>query len=180
MVGSQQDSWSNDPNRPKISHSQYIQEKGHLAGNLIGLILYGTCEDPHLHACLSGLTWLIRFILGIFVAVFLQCMAALFNPFHRRGEPIKWGLVSYTIAMFSVATISAGMSIRNESVAYIDDREFPGIKGVLPPGPLGYRQFTSSKALEVIPTAMFALSNWLADGLLVSSLSDAALTRANG
>ena len=110
------------------------------------------------------------------IVLFLQCMAALFNPGHRRGERIKWGLVSYTAVMFSLATVFTALVLDIQSVSYIDNREFPGAEGVTPPGPLGYRMVSSAEALDIIPGVVFALSNWLADGFLVSSLLNVAFT----
>ena len=99
-------------------------------------------------------------------------MAALFSPVHRRGECVKWGLVSYTVAMFSFATVLTAMKLDIISVSYIDNRKFPGIDGLLSPGPFAYQEFISPDALSIVPYAMFVLCNWLADGFLVSSLSD--------
>ena len=179
MSDPQQKLQSDNPNAPNIPHSLYIAEKGGLAGNFIGSILYGTREGSYLHSRLLVLIAFIPSILGAVIAVFLQCMAALFNPIHRRGEPIKWGLVSYTVVMFSIVTIGAGINLQNQSVSYIDNREFPGIKGMLPPGPLGYQLFTDPEALEIVPNLMLVLNNWLADGFLVSSLFDVAFTHPN-
>ena len=102
-------------------------------------------------------------------------MVALFNPANSRREGIKWGLVAYTVAMFSFATVLTGMALNIESISYIDNREFPGGEG-LSPGPLGYRSSIWSGALTVTPSSMFLLNNWLADGFLVSSLFDTAPT----
>ena len=112
---------------------------------------------------------MLGFLLGVLIVLFFQCMAALFDSANRRGEGIKWGLVSYTMAMFSFATVLTGMQLNIRSISYIDNREFPGVEGVLPPGPLGYQSFIWSGTLTLIPSLMFALNNWLADGLLVGS-----------
>ena len=104
-------------------------------------------------------------------------MAALFNPGHRRGEPVKRGLVSYTVAIFSVVTIQTAMDLDLQSISFIDNREFPG-SDLSPPGPIGYQPFISKEALSIIPNALFTLSNWMADGLLVSSLFDNAFTHS--
>jgi len=109
-------------------------------------------------------------ILGIVILLFFQCIAALLNPVHRRGEGIRWGLVSCTVLMFSVVTVYTATYLNIQSISLIDNREFPGIEGVLPPGPLGYRWFIHSKAIFVIQTAVFLLGGWLADCLMVSSL----------
>ena len=104
-------------------------------------------------------------------------MAALFNPTDRSRENIKWGLVSYTVAMFSFVTVLTGMKLDIQSISYVDHREFPGVAGVLPPGPHGYQWLIYSKPLTVVPDLMFLLNNWLADGLLVSPFFCAAMHR---
>ena len=103
-------------------------------------------------------------------------MAALFSPIHRRGQRIKWGLVSYTAIMFSLVTVQTGISFDISSVFYVDNRELPGVEGVAPPGPLGY-QGSTPLPRSAATVVLFTLSNWLADGLLVSSLFDSASTR---
>ena len=98
-------------------------------------------------------------------------MAALFNPIYRRGEPIKWGILSYTVVMFSLVTVETTMRLRGQSIAYIDNRESPSILGV----PFKYQGPRSdTHALRVILYIIYSLNNWLADGLLVSSLFGAA------
>ena len=129
---------------------------------------------PHLHVWLSVLIVFVRFILGVVVVVAFNCMVALFHPTYRRGEGIKWGLVCYTAAIFSLVTVLTGINLNIRSVCYIDNRDFPGAEGMMPPGPLGYQWFIAPSALNVTPNVMFTLCNWLAEGLLVSSLFDAA------
>ena len=110
--------------------------------------------------------------------LFFQCMAALFDPFYRKGEPVKWGLVSYTVVMFSVATIFTGMNFEITSASYINNRAFPGVEGApIPPGPYGYQLLIAPEAINIVPNVMFNLSDWLAEGLLVSSLFDPLFTR---
>ena len=105
--------------------------------------------------------------------LFFQCMAALLDPVNRRRDGNKWGLVAYTTVMFTFVTVFTGMNLNVQSISFIDNREFPGVEGVLPPGPLGYQFFIYSKALSVVPNLMFLLNNWLADGLLVGPLFNA-------
>ena len=116
-------------------------------------------------------------ILGIVIVLFFKCVAALLDPANRRGERVKWGLVSYTAIMFSFVTLQTALALHAESICYIDDREFPGIEGAAPPGPLGYAGLINHKALTIVPNITFYLNGWLADGLLVSFLFDSALTR---
>ena len=104
-------------------------------------------------------------------------MAALFNSDYRRGKPIKWWLVSYTVIMFSIVTILTGMQLNVQSISCIDNREFPGIDGVVSSGPLGYQALISPDTINIIPDVMFLLNNWLADGLLVGLLFDDVFAR---
>lgn len=69
--------------------------------------------------------------------------------------------------MFSFVTIYTATGLDLQSISYIDNRDFPGIDGVLSPGPLGYQFLIYSNAINVVPTLMFQFNNWLADGLLV-------------
>ena len=108
--------------------------------------------------------------------VFFKCMAALFNPVYRRGEHIKWGLVSYTVAMFSSLTLHNAVVLKIESICFINNRNFPGGDGGLPPGPLGYQFFTYLGTLNLVAYITFLFNGWLADGLLVSSLFYDAFT----
>ena len=108
--------------------------------------------------------------------LFFQCMAGLFNPVHRKGERIKWGLVSYTVVTFLTVIVGTVMNLGYQSASYVDNRELPGVEGVSPPGPFGYQLFTTSSVPAMITSVSFPLNNWLADGLLVSPPSDAAFT----
>src|SRR6266478_4282438 len=97
--------WSTGPNAPNITYDTYFAEKTNFAGIVISAIIYGMPETPttYTFACLLTLpAWP---ILGITIILFFYCMTALFNPANRKREGIKWGLVSYTAAMFSFVTI---------------------------------------------------------------------------
>ena len=87
---------------------------------------------PHIVFTSSG--W---FILGITIILFFQRMAALFSPVPRRGEYVKWGLVLYTTVMFLLVTVFTAPNLKILSISYIDNRRFPGVQGVLPPGVYG-------------------------------------------
>ena len=104
--------------------------------------------------------------------VFFRCLATLLNPVYRRGEGIKWGLVTYTVVMFSFVTVYTGITLHIQSISFIDEREFT-YRG-LTFGPLGYQSTIRRTALGMLTTVMFVLNYWLADGLLVGSLFDAA------
>ena len=101
------------------------------------------------------------------IFLYFQTIAALLSPFHRKGKGIKWGLVGYSTVMFGLVTIFTAMNVRLQQLSYIDNREFPGVPNVLPPGPIGWSLFMYSKPLVIIPNACFIIANWMADGLLV-------------
>jgi len=170
MSDFQEQPWSNNPNAPDIPYRAYILEKGYFAGVLIGSILYGTHKrSPPRHVRLSVLTPFVRFILGVLIVLFFNCMVALFKPANRRGQGIKWGLASYTVVMFSLVTVLTGIKGHILSISYIDNRNFDG-------GPDHYESAMAYKAMFVIPRAAQRLNNWLADGLLVGSLPVSAVT----
>ena len=102
-------------------------------------------------------------------------MTALFNPVYRRGGHIKWGLIPYTVAMFSSLTVHNAVVFSIQSLCYIDNRNFPGGDS-MPPGPIGCQQSTDSGALDLIAYTTFLFNGSLADGLLVSSLFDDTFT----
>ena len=116
--------WSDNPNAPNILYFLYVDEKVSFAGIRFGSILYGTRKTlppPHsptrVHPVRSIIT-------GIVVALFFRCMAALLRPIHLRGDAVKWGLVSYTVVMFSFATVFAATNLTVQSNSYIDNRGF--------------------------------------------------------
>ena len=111
------------------------------------------------------------------VVLFFKCIVALLDPAHRRGGGIKWGLVSYTVAMFSLATLCTAMNLHLQSISYIDNREFASEEGLYP-GPIGYFDSLYSDVLNVVPNVALCLNNWLADGFLVGSSFDAIPGRA--
>ena len=101
-------------------------------------------------------------------------MCALLSTANRIREGVNWGLVSYTVIMFSCATVVNGGALYFASISFIDNRNFPGVENVAPPGPLGYQQTLCSTAAGTGPTFACSLSYWLADGLLVGRLIDPA------
>ena len=70
--------------------------------------------------------------------------------------------------MFSVVTIGTMIQLAIQSSSFIDNRAFPGVDGVMVPGPFGYQRFINPKAISVVRDVMFTLDSWMADGLLVS------------
>ena len=124
-----------------------------------------------LYACLPVLIFSDQSLLGFLVVLFFRCMAALFDPIHRRGERTNWWLVSYTVFMFLAATAQTAMAFYLRMSSYVDNREFPaGFESTTPPGPLGYESLSFKDALVIVDDVMFYLGTWLADGLLVNTL----------
>ena len=105
-------------------------------------------------------------------------MSALLNPVKGPREKTRWGLVAHTAAMFSFVTVYIATTLHTQSISYIDNREFPGADR-WSPGPLGYQFYIYSKPITVVPSLMFTLNQWLADGLLVSSVLSSTVQLAN-
>ena len=115
-----------------------------------------------------------RIILGIAVALFSQCIGALINPINTVGKGVRWWLVAHTVALFLFSTAGFTMNRYIVSTEYIDNRDFPGTNG-MPPGPIGYENTRFNIGpFEDVYTVMFPLNQWLADGLLVSSILKSA------
>ena len=94
-------------------------------------------------------------------------MNALLDPVNHKKGGIKWWLVAHTVAMFSLVTIYTAVELDLQSVAFIDNPEFPG-NSVLSPGPLGYWLSTFGKAIPNVALVVCPLNSWLTDGLVVS------------
>ena len=105
---------------------------------------------------------------GVVIVLFFRCMGALLNPADRAKGNTKWELVAHAVAMFTFVTVYTAFTLNIQSISFIDNRNFPGVGDVLPPGPVGYQFYIYSKPMGIVPNVMFLLNNWLADGLLVS------------
>ena len=87
---------------------------------------------------------------------------------------IKLGLVAHTVAMFLFIAIPAATRLNQQSLSYIEYRQFPaGV--IVPPGPLGYQNVDNFEPPETYFRVMFPLNQWLADGFLVVSVSNSRL-----
>ena len=102
-------------------------------------------------------------------------MIALLHPVNRARGGIKWGLAIHTALMFFIVTISTGLGLNLQSMAYIDGREFRG-GGEFPPGPMGYKLLIYAKAISLVPNITFYMNQWLADGLLVSFMLNSKMS----
>jgi hypothetical protein len=166
MADPQTGLWSDSPNAPQISRALYLVEKANFAGISLGVISYGV---PACRPSASVCTHFGSFILGIIIVLFFQCMSALLNPVDGTRGRIKWPLVAYTVVVFSIVTLSNAIGLDVRSISYVDNREFPGIDGELPPGPAGYENLLTLEAI-ILPSVTFFLNNWLADGFLVNCI----------
>lgn len=160
MSATSEEPWSSGPNAPQISYYWYFEEKTNFAGIVVSTILYGM--RPHAFIYLCSLV-----ALGIVVAQFFQCMNALLD---RKRREIKWGLMAHTVVMFTCVTVYTAGGLYLQSTSYIDERAFPGVD-TIPPGPIGYQYLIIDDPLNSICYVVFYLNQWLADGLLVSSIS---------
>lgn len=106
-------------------------------------------------------------VLGIVIVLFFKCIGALLNPANGPMGKVKWGLVVHTVAMFSFVTAYTATLLDTQSISSIDNRQYPG-DDMWPPGPIGYQFSIYYKPITVVPSVLFALNQWLADGLLVS------------
>ncbi|KAG5644541.1 hypothetical protein DXG03_008196 [Asterophora parasitica] len=114
------------------------------------------------HADFAGIT-ISQILYGITIILFFQCMRGLLLPRKSSGIPRNIYMGVYTFALFGLGTVFIAMNARNNELAYIDYRGFPG-------GPVMFTFSRYNKAIVIVPNAAFILANWLADGLLVSSL----------
>ena len=176
--------WSDNPNAPNILYFLYVDEKVSFAGIRFGSILYGTRKTPPPPHSPTRVHPVRSIIAGIVVALFFRCMAALLKPLHLRGDAVKWGLVFYTVVMFSFATVFAATNLTVQSNSYIDNRGFGVIyqNGPRVPylyGPFMYQSTNCPTVFRFIPGLMFLFNYWLADGFLVSSLFCGAFTHSD-
>ena len=160
--------WSHDPNAPKITQRLYFAEKAGFAGPLIGAVLYGALNYVRVYLVFTPFARSI--VLGIVTILFFQCMGALLNPINRTRGSTKLGLMTYTAVMFSLVTINTAINLGIQSTSYVDDRSSPNVRNPLGSGPLEYQFLISTKAIEIVPIVILFFNNWLADGLLVSSV----------
>ena len=157
--------WSDNPYAPKITHHLYVQEKAFLAATqFISPILYGASMAFSPMPMLTLSAW---FVLGLPVILFFRCMAALFNPVRRRGTVSNAESYPTPWSCSRSCTAVTGIQFDIHSLCYVDNREFPNVGDMLPPGPLGCHSFVSSDTPTVVDAILF-LKGWLTDGLLVS------------
>ena len=93
-------------------------------------------------------------------------MSVLLSPINPIRKSIKWALVTHTVALFLFLTIAFVIGADHLFLEFVDNREFPG-NDEYPPGPIGYDDILGFTAATTVLDAMFPLSQWLADGLLV-------------
>ena len=122
---------------------------------------------------LTPFVWSIT--LGIVVILFFQCIGALVDPANNIGRGVKWGLVAHTTALFLFLMIPTALDLYQASIEFIDNRSFPGTEEIPAPGPIGYVVSLNLDPVTIVFITMFPLNQWLADGLLVISISNPSL-----
>jgi hypothetical protein len=161
--------YSDNPNAAQIPDWLHLQERNDFIGVLVGTVLYGTFSLP----------WVCSFVLtlhprpvtkGITITLFFQCISALLNPANRMKRGTKWGLMAHTVTQFSLATTGAVISRNILSNSFVDNREFPG-NDKAPPGAYGYKHLLLLDTVGTFYNTLLPFNQWLADGLLVSSVS---------
>ena len=98
-------------------------------------------------------------------------MVALLSSGDRAKRDVRWGLVAYTMALFSFLTIALGIDLYLDRTLFIDNREFPG-NDISPPGPLGYSDSITYDVINLVYFILYPLTQWLNDGFLVCSTSN--------
>ena len=151
---------------PNLISYEHNNEKYSFRGILIAAILHGMSHKPDRFPTCTHLVCSV-YRPGIVVVLFCQCMGALLSPTNHKHKAggIRWGLVTLTTAMFLFSTTALALNLDALSSNYIDTRNNP----ILPlPGPLG--SWIDPSTFSIILTNMISLNQWLADGLLVSSV----------
>ena len=163
--------WSGNPNAPQISYWVHLRERNYFTGDFIGAILYGIVMSARQSFISADL---VCFPVGPVISLhfFLECIGALLNPVNRMSKRARFGLAIHTTVIISLATVGFVAECNRESVSFIDNREFSGEDGSSP-GPMG---ITDNATIIAPLVVAFPLRQWLADGLLVSSVSSLITT----
>ena len=132
---------------------------------------YGDLWCAGSHTRLPVLTVPVRpTFLGIAMALFFQCMNALLGLADTIRGGLRWALVAYTVALFSFLTMPILIDMCYLSLEYINNRGFAGCDEYFP-GPLGYDELLNTKPTATFYDFTFPMNQWLADGLLVGTIS---------
>ena len=97
--------------------------------------------------------------LGIVFMLFFQCASAILNSSNKSARK---PLLAYVTFIFSLGTVFTALNLNGLQDRYIQFRNFPG------GGPLGYGLATYSSWRSIMANSVFLVTNWFADGLLVS------------
>jgi len=99
-------------------------------------------------------------VFGMLSMIALNCLRNLFKG--RPLRQVQWGIVAYTIIIYSWATIYLGTWTKYVEMMFIDDRNYPGDPG----GPLGFYE-NETPGIYVVVLVAYAIINFMADGLLM-------------
>lgn len=140
---------------PNETASLLWAERANLDGIQLGDVTYGTRSPQPSGTLLSP-----RIVLGVYVVLFFMCFSALWDG--RTASPRhSYIMMAYTAVVFALTTVGNAMQMRDLELVLVDNRNYPG-------GPMAYAQEQGSRR-TLVPacTAVFTVSAWLADGLLV-------------
>ncbi|KZP26917.1 hypothetical protein FIBSPDRAFT_818838 [Athelia psychrophila] len=96
---------------------------------------------------------------GMLLLLFVQCCHVLLRRDRFRESP-RWGLLAYTTAIFTLATIALGSSLKWNELVFIDQRNYPG-------GPSTFSSAYWNYWVTMMSSSCFIVLNWFADALLI-------------
>ena len=130
-------------------------ERSALDGTFLTCVAYGRTSVHVASTCLINVTFL-----GMLLLLFIQCCHVLLRKDPSRDSR-RWALFTYTLAIFILATLALGSSLKWNELAFIDQRAYPG-------GPSAFYKAYFSYWVTMFSSSCFIVLNWMADGLLVS------------
>ena len=97
---------------------------------------------------------------GYNVLLYVLCFQLLWN--HRKTDPQQsYVYIGYLTVLLILGTLYVVSDTRLVELAYVDHADFPG-------GPVAYALQEYSSPIEQLGNASYVVTNWLADGLMVS------------
>jgi hypothetical protein len=101
------------------------------------------------------------------VALYFMSVPALLAQ-RKRDPKYTYGTLAFISLLFSFGTISNGIALFMNQLAFIDFRNYPGGPAIFASSPV-----PQTEKLNIAATAFYFFNQWLQDGFLVylSSLS---------
>ncbi len=130
---------SSNPWGPNEPSSIILAEESWLQGALLSCIAYG----------------------ALFV-LFVQCTSLLLKQTKRSNYWTKVPFLLIVFLIFLFSTLFNGAMMKYTQLAFIENRNFPG-------GPNAYEDNMFAIPVNAMGNVAFTLSQWLCDGLIVST-----------